>query len=330
MSVAQAHKISSKLGNDMTLKTLRATSQSPRSTLYSAAELKGMKFPHMNWIVDGVVPEGLTLLAAKPKIGKSWMCLDIAVAAATGGKAFIDIQVEETPVIYYALEDNKRRMKRRLRKIGAEWPSGLFMDHYLPPLHEDCVEVITRDVKQVKAGLVIIDTYNFVRPPTKGREDNYSTDYKWLGVLQRLASDLRVAIIVVHHTKKAESDDDFDAITGTRGLQAAVDTMLVLNQKNSRVKLSGRGKDVVDEIQLIVEFNRDMCKWKIGEAVDDLDRTPERRQVINVFRGTKDSLTNTEIAEGLGKPYSGVTKMLNEMHRDGQIRKTATGKYRPL
>jgi hypothetical protein len=311
-------------------KTIESARQRRNSKLYSAEELRSMKFPHLNWIVDGLIVEGLTLLAAKPKIGKSWMVLDIAIAAATGGKALGTIQVEQTPVIYYALEDNQRRMKRRMGKLlrGRDWPSGLHMGHSLPRIDEDGLDVIRDDVRQTGAGLIIIDTYAFIRPPTKGREENYSADYRWLSMLQGIASKLHIAIIVVHHTKKGVAEDVMDKINGSQGLMAAADTGIVLEPTKDGIVLTGRGRDLEDEIKKLVEFNRTTCRWEIVGSADHLDISPERRAIVNVLSRTPDSMSIDDIADEIGKNTGAVTKMLHDMAHDGQVRRTARGKYR--
>lgn len=54
------------------------------STGYDADQLQQLVFPKINFTVEGYIPEGLTILAGRPKIGKSWACMDIAIAVATG------------------------------------------------------------------------------------------------------------------------------------------------------------------------------------------------------------------------------------------------------
>ena len=99
----------------------------------TAAELLGLELPPIRWSVHGMVPEGVTLLAGKPKLGKSWMALGIAIAISTGGVALGTRPVEEGDVLYMALEDNHRRLGKRLAKlltgdaperlhIATEWP----------------------------------------------------------------------------------------------------------------------------------------------------------------------------------------------------------------
>jgi hypothetical protein len=86
---------------------------------FTAADLMALELPPMRWAVPGVVPEGVTLLAGKPKVGKSWFTLGHGVATAAGGVALGTKPVEQGEVLYLALEDNRRRLQGRLAKILA-------------------------------------------------------------------------------------------------------------------------------------------------------------------------------------------------------------------
>jgi AAA domain len=94
--------------------------------LSSADLLKIEVFPPIKFAVKGYVVEGATILAGRPKIGKSWMTLDWNVAVARGGFCLGDIHCKQGEVLYLALEDNKRRLKSRLAKLlgEGEWPSS--------------------------------------------------------------------------------------------------------------------------------------------------------------------------------------------------------------
>jgi hypothetical protein len=74
----------------------------------TAPMLLRKELPEIKFIVPGYVTEGLTILAGKGKIGKSWLALGIAVAVACGGYALGSIEVEQGDVLYLALEDNER------------------------------------------------------------------------------------------------------------------------------------------------------------------------------------------------------------------------------
>src|SRR5438876_787246 len=96
--------------------------------MFSAAELQNMVFPEIAWIVPGYIVEGCTILAGAPKIGKSWLLLDIAKAVADGGVCLGSIECDKGDVLYLALEDNRRRLQSRMRKLTSlteRWPANL-------------------------------------------------------------------------------------------------------------------------------------------------------------------------------------------------------------
>ncbi len=108
-----------------TVQPLKSAASLPAG-IFSAADLQGRVFPPIKWIVPDILPEGLTLLAGKPKLGKSWLSLDIAVAVASGGSV-LGRECEPGPVLCLALEDNQRRLQRRLQLVAGStpWPRDL-------------------------------------------------------------------------------------------------------------------------------------------------------------------------------------------------------------
>src|SRR5262245_7648782 len=110
--------------------TGRQRQDGPKTTAppTSAETLQHMTFPAIKYVVPGVIVEGLTLLAGKPKVGKSWLLLHAAIAVARGGFTLGDIHCIEGDVLYCALEDNLRRLQSRMLKLmGAtqDWPARL-------------------------------------------------------------------------------------------------------------------------------------------------------------------------------------------------------------
>jgi RecA-family ATPase len=85
----------------------------------TAAELEEMAFAPVRWAVPDILPEGLTLFAGKQKLGKSWLALGLCVSVASGRVALGTRSVEKGDVLYLDLEGNRRRIKSRLKDIGA-------------------------------------------------------------------------------------------------------------------------------------------------------------------------------------------------------------------
>lgn len=300
----------------------------------SAAALMAKHFPPIRYVVEGIVAEGLTVLAGAPKARKSWAMLDIAVAVAGDGRAFGSIPCEHGDVLYLALEDNQRRLQDRLRKMGVDDP---------PERLTFCTEWQTGDeaVEQIEAWarsverptLVIVDVLARIREFT-GREASYEADYRALVALHDLAGSLNIAIVAVHHTRKAGADDPFDEVSGTRGLTGAADTVLVIRRDNSggtsfRATLFGRGRDIA-EFESAIEFSDDSYRWRVlGEAWKVAD-TAEQQEILDLLHDAGEPMKLADIADALGKKKPNVSNMLHKMVVAALVTKPATGCYAPV
>src|SRR5262249_27485549 len=85
--------------------------------LITARELQTKQFEPVRIILPDLIPEGVTVLAGKPKIGKSWFALDVCVAVAGGRFVLGEVKPVQGYVLYLALEDSPRRLKKRMEKI---------------------------------------------------------------------------------------------------------------------------------------------------------------------------------------------------------------------
>jgi hypothetical protein len=155
-------------------KEARAPANEPNTV--SAADLLTKEFPPINWVVPGVLPEGVTLLAGKPKIGKSWLMLDLCLGVAHRGVVLGTKEVERGPCLYLALEDNPRRLQRRLRKLTESGlgthgsPEGFDIATEWPRMGEGCEEAL-RDWLNRNPGAraIVVDTLAKIRPRQKGQ-----------------------------------------------------------------------------------------------------------------------------------------------------------------
>ena len=91
--------------------------QRRRENSFSADALRTMTFKPLDYVVPGIISEGVTILAGKPKIGKSWLALDIALAVSGDRFLLGEIKPIQGDVLYAALEDNKRRLWKRFVRL---------------------------------------------------------------------------------------------------------------------------------------------------------------------------------------------------------------------
>jgi hypothetical protein len=297
----------------------------------SALALMAKDFPPIRYVVSGLIAEGLTVLAGAPKARKSWMMLDVANAVPTGGYALGTASCEAGDVLFLALEDNQRRLQDRLRKMGVDKPPERLTFCTEWPTGDDAVAEIESWAHSVeKPTLVVVDVLARVREFT-GREASYEADYRALVALQDLATGLGIAIVVVHHTRKAGADDPFDEVSGTRGLTGAADTTLVIRRDvtggpSFKATLYGRGRDI-PEIETAIEFSDDDYRWKIlGDAWQVAD-TAERQEILDLLRSAGEPLKLAEIAKALGKSKSNASHLLRKLVNDSLVIQPAYGVY---
>src|SRR5215218_10782755 len=205
--------------------------------IFSAAEIMAKELPPVRWVVPDILPEGVTFLAGKPKMGKSWMVLGLGIAVATGGVALGTKRVERGEVLCLALEDNKRRIQNRLTKLlaGRPAPASLHITTEWPRLDEGGADLLGDWLAiHPAARLVIVDTLAMFKPHASGRRSAYDEDREAVAPLGPIAADHGVAILLVHHLRETESDDPLDMITGSVGLTGGVDGALVLKRQRGR------------------------------------------------------------------------------------------------
>jgi len=284
-----------------------------------------LELPEVRWAVPGIVPEGVTLLAGKPKLGKSWLTLDLGVAISTGGVALGTKRAEQGECLYLALEDNRRRLQRRLDKLlsGRAAPAGFHLALAWPRLDEGGAEDLDEWLEaHSDTRLVVVDTLKKVRSRASGNRNVYDVDYEALEPLLPLAAEHGVAIVVVHHTRKLGATDPLDEISGSTGLSGGVDGALVLKRDRGRADacLHVTGRDIEEEQELALRWDPTTARWCIVGDADEYRLGEERAAVVRVLNADG-PLSPKEVAEALGKNGGAVRELLSQMATSGEVEK---------
>lgn len=229
-----------------------------------AKEIRGIPF-----VVKDLIPVGLALLAGAAKAGKSWLALWLCIAIAKGETVW-GYESQQCTTLYLCYEDNEIRIQNRLLNITDEAPSNV---HFCTEVSKLGGELETRIknfiTEHEDTKLIIIDTLQTIRLPNT--ESTYSNDYSDLTILKSLADEYKIAIILVHHFRKQKDGDVFNQITGSTGLQGAVDTMFTLAQSKRGEKsavLSCVGRDI-ESRELELERNEDNIWIKLSDSLSE-------------------------------------------------------------
>ena len=302
----------------------------------SARDLDAMEFDPIRYVVPGYIAEGLTLLAGRPKLGKSWMAMDIALAVASGGVCLGDVQCDRGDVLYLALEDNRRRLQSRIRKLLTldamarnMVPDRLHLATEWPRANEGGTTAIREWIDaHPHARLVIVDVLAMFKSTAKGKDQTlYEADYLAIKGLQSLAMETGVAIVVIHHTRKSGAEvDPFEKVSGTLGLSGAADTTIILDRDGNGATLYGRGRDI-EEIETAVQFDKATCRWAALGKASEVRRTDERGSILAALEDAGEAMSPTEIADATGMPNQNVRQTLHRMAKAGEVVKAGRGRY---
>lgn len=228
----------------------------------TAAALVKANFPVLNYAVEAILPEGLAMLAGSPKVGKSWVALDLSLGVAAGGRALSALRTMQGSVLYLAREDGYRRVQSRLDLVMAGDEGEYLQFLEIVPSEEEWtggevgLAAMTDWAEEVdNPRLVVLDTLGKVEPQLD-EKDRYRSDYSMMAAYKTWADRNHLTVLMVHHDRKGGDDggDVFNRISGTKGITGAADTLLFLDAKRGSREgiLHITGRDVAEqEIELI-------------------------------------------------------------------------------
>ena len=246
-------------------------------------ELMNLDLPPLRFVVDGLLPQGVSILSGRSKTGKSWLVLSLCLAVAEGS-LFWKRATEQGDVLYLCLEDSMNRLQQRVLTFTENPPEKLHFAVLAKSLEEGLADQIRLFLDEhPDTRLVVIDTLQKVR---KNQSDNlYAKDYKDIGLLKAVADRYGVCILCVHHLRKQKALDPHDMVNGSAGLTGAADGSYVLIRdiESAEAKLYVRGRDV-EEMVLQLRFDSDCCLWDcVGSdtvGADSLKSDPDMQTLL--------------------------------------------------
>lgn len=295
--------------------------------LIDAETLYYKPLEHPKMLIDGVLSDGLAIMAGDSKIGKSWMVLWMCLQISKGEPVW-GLPTRKTDVVYLALEDREWRVQQRMQDLTDTPPENLhfgFSCGQLGAELESQIEDVMKDYPST--GLLFIDTLQMVRDNVSAKVNAYAQDYKDLSSLKKIADNHGICIFVVHHTRKERDGGNiFNDMTGSTGIMGVADTGMILRKDdrfgdNATLCITGRD---VEEKKLKMQMRG--VKWEITEelSADDLrkERIPdfvfkvvdflfEHRQFEGTVTELLAAVGNTELKPNVASKY--LTRFYSEV-----------------
>lgn len=251
-----------------------------------ASDLITAEFDPPEWLIPDVLPQGLAILCASSKVGKSWMAMQMCLAVSRG-KEFLDYMTNQAGCLYLALEDGVYRLQDRLKKLlcKEKSPNNFYLSVKADALDGGLIKQLDEEFEEhPDIKLIIIDTLQKVRGSVKRNEIAYATDYRELGTLKEYADKHKVCIFLIHHLRKmADENDVFNMISGSNGIMGVCDTIYIIYKKkrqdeNATMFMTGRD---IKQQDIVVHFNESKYRWEMVGSAEDEERKRKKREYEN-------------------------------------------------
>ena len=290
-------------------------------TVIDGETLMDMKLPPTKFCVETLLPQGICMLGGAPKIGKSWLGLDLCIRIAKGEPIW-SLPTKKGTTLYLCLEDPLRRVQERLNMLTDDVPPNAYFAIAAGTLADGLCEQIRKFVSEhPDTVLVAIDTFQIVR--TGCIDTSYANDYGEVRQMKQLADELNISILLVHHLRKQGDSDPLNKLSGTTGISGAVDAVFVLDKSKRNAQgatLICTGRDI-EYREMELKLSKETCAW---EMVSDSIENPQLilpEEMISLINFMKQivsySGSNTEFAErfnsftGKSVTSKGLKQMMN-------------------
>ena len=227
-------------------------------------------------VIEGLLYQGAYLFVGSPKIGKSFFMAQLAYHVSTGTPLW-DYPVKKGTVLYLALEDDYRRLQERMyRMFGTDSTENLYFSVSSKPLGNGLTDQLSGFIREhPDTTLVIIDTLQKIRE-VDSDSYSYAKDYEIINQLKQFSDSWGICLLLVHHTRKQKSSDNFDMISGTNGLLGCADGAFMLykeNRTSNKATLEISGRDQQDQKVHLIRDEEKLC-WNFEKAETELWKEP--------------------------------------------------------
>lgn len=249
----------------------------PCSNVHSLHELETMDLPPQLFLIDDFLPlGGAVMVSARPKVGKTFLALQMALAVATGGK-FLGYRCKERGVLYIDFESDERNMLKRVKAMinTEELPDNVFLMQPESPFEfgrvgngfEHQIESFINTHESANIKLVVVDTYGHIQGARDSRKNIYQVEYEEVAKINRWAKKLGITLMLIHHNNKTGEDyqNPILSISGSNGITGGLTAFYILTKQNyddEQAKLTVGGKEIREQDIFVIPSDEDNREWK--------------------------------------------------------------------
>ncbi len=297
----------------------------------TAAELVASGNEDTVFVVPGLFAVGVSVLTGKAKVGKSIAALDIAMSVAMGSRILGSMDVPQCETLYISLEDTNQRIKTRIIKMLQNYPATRFFHSAIswPRMDKGCLAALESWIKiHPNVKLIFIDTFAKIRAFKRYGSNLYEKDYLEIAAIKEFADKHHLAIVLIHHLRKGSAQDIFDLISGSVGITAASDTVMIMTRERGEgtANLYATGRDI-EEKNFTLKLNPLNLSWETTEATAQEKLSQEKTEILELIKKSDSPLKLGQIADTLKKKKPVTHKHLAALVNEELVYQPAYGLY---
>lgn len=270
-----------------------------------------------NRLVAGTV----SLLVAKPKVGKSTLARNLCLAVARG-EDFLGLKTKVGECIYLALEEREEDIRGDFRVMGADGSEPIFVHAAMAPV--EGIFALCDLIRQRRPVLVVVDP--LFRLAHIRDEKAYAETYAALGPLIDVARSAGTHVLLTHHAGKSAKADAIDSPLGSTAIGGAVSTVFVLKRTESYRTIQSVQRIGPDMPETVLEFDSDSRRVSLGGSRLEVDRRACEEAILVFLKGADGPQTQEQIRDGVEGKTKVIRAALTALVDSGRVRRTGEGK----
>jgi hypothetical protein len=297
--------------------------ENPSPKVLTISELYDTHNGEVEWTVeDLLIRGGLSIVASKPKVGKSTLIRQMLSSVAKG-EYFLGKKSIKGYALYISLEEPGIMVKKYFKDLGINKDEnfiGVVSDTFLPPNPISWLESV---IQEKNPSLIVIDTIgHFV-----GEIDfnDYSKMIKVLTPLLKLARHYKTHITVIHHARKGDGQDG-DIILGSTGILSIVDTAIFIKKDTTGNRIiSTQQRYGTDTEPTHLVFNKTSQELSLGDSKKQNSENELQESILDYLETNSESKKEGEILEYVGGNTKAFRTLLRKLVSENRIVKIGRG-----
>jgi hypothetical protein len=251
----------------------------------------------------------MSMVVAKPKVGKGTKARNLALSVATG-QPFLGMECKQGTVVYLALEECEEDVKDDFRALGATGDEPIHI--HAAPAPQDAVPELVALVRRVRPRLLVVDP--IVRLTRIRDENAYAENYAALGPLVDIARECGTHIMVLHHSGKTSKADAIDSPLGSTAYGGVPATLIYLRRTSEGYRtiqtVQRIGKDLPETVLVFDEASKRLTTS--GMTRQQKDEHDAGQRIVDYMRQARDPQTGELTNEPTGQPLPQTEKAIRE------------------